>query len=50
MNMGGGKVGLRSDTGFNLWLYKKTKNPQQHNRKIDSVPCMKEAKPFLSVA
>jgi len=24
MNMGGGKVGLRSDTGFNLWLYKKT--------------------------
>lgn len=48
-NMGGGKVGLASDTEANLWFKKKEKR-QQHNGKIDSVPCVKVWQLGLSVA
>lgn len=49
--MGGGKVGLTSDTEVNLQFKKKKKEKkQQYNGKKDSVPCMKEAKICLSIA
>lgn len=48
--MGGGKVGLTSDTEVNIWFFKKkTKKPTAQWKK-DSVPYMKKKKLCLFVA
>lgn len=46
--MGGGKVGLTSDTAVNLWLYTRNKLTAQWKNRF--VPRMEGSNPCLSVA